>query len=222
MALRLKAIFSSDWQYILDAYHGFLRTNGSKVAKKQVLLDMIEIGVRFGERLFKLSPNGFVEIGCGLAIPSLTMAKLGNTRGRAVDIDNKVIGHIELLKDHLGCNLEIQCRDIFVDRPHLDKGELLITEKPASYKKNILEVEYHISNWCKIEGYNFAMIPSYLGTDSLGSYSDRCTKYKKKLRQVGFKVENKQISKKLPLRWLIAFRPPFAADFDDVDGLYDI
>jgi len=94
--------------------------------------------------------------------------------------------------------------NVFEDRPKLQKGELLIAEKPASYKKNILEVEYNLRNWCTIEGHNLAVIPSFMDGDDLISYSLRCEKHGKKLRQVGFKVENRQICGQLPFRWLIA------------------
>ncbi len=168
------------------------------------MLALLEIGVRLWERLSQLEPNGFVEIGCGLAVPSLTLAELGNRGGKAIDVNPKVISLAEDLKDRLGCALEIQCRDVFKNRPKVQKGELLTAEKPASYKKNILEVEYNIANWCKIEGHNFAIIPSYIDGDTPDSYSERCRKYKRKLKQVGFKVENKQVYDQLPFRWLIA------------------
>jgi len=200
----LKTIFSDDWQYISHVYKNFLRTIGIQTATENLQFDLLEIGVKFGKRLSQLKPNRFVEIGCGLAIPSLTLAKLGKRRVKVIDIDPKVLTYVEDLKNRLGCELEIQCSDVFKNRPKLQKDELLIAEKPASYKRNILEVEYNISNWCKIEGYNFAMIPSYLNEDTLISYPERCRKYEKKLKQVGFNVENKRIHDKLPFRWLIA------------------
>ena len=206
MFTRLKTIFPGDWQYILSVYKGFLSSTGSEVTNENLLLNLLEIGVKFGERLSRLHLNGFVEIGCGLAIPSLTLGKLGRTEGKAVDIDPKVLACAEDLRDRLGCELEIQCRDIFENRPKLQRGELLIAEKPASYKKSILEVEYSVRNWCAIEGHNFAMIPSYTGTDTVTTYSERCEKYEKKLRQVGFKVENQQICEQLPFRWLISIK----------------
>ena len=43
-----------------------------------------------------------------------------------------------------------------------------------------------------------------MNEDTLISYSERCKKYENKLKQVGFKVENKQICDRLPFRWLIA------------------
>jgi len=150
--------------------------------------------------------DGFVEIGCGLAIPSLTLARLGNTGIRAIDIDPKVLAWVQELKRRLECELEIQCRDVFEDRPGLQQGDLLLAEKPASYKTSVLEVEYTIRNWCAIEGHNLALIPSYMGTDTVESYSERCEKYGKKLKQAGFKVENKQIREPLPFRWLIAMK----------------
>ncbi|MBW2632462.1 MAG: hypothetical protein JRC90_12045 [Deltaproteobacteria bacterium] len=202
MISRLKAIFPEDWQYILSIYKDFLSSTGSR--NESLILILLEVGVKFGERLSQLSLNGFVEIGCGLAIPSLALAKLGRTGVRAIDVDPKVIACVEDLKNHLGCEMEVQCRDIFEDRPKLQRGELLIAEKPASYKKSILEVEYNIRNWCAIEGHNCALIPSYMGTDTVTSYSERCEKYEKKLKQVGFKVENQQICEQLPFRWIIA------------------
>lgn len=204
MVPRLNAIFPDDWQYILNVYKDFIYSTGCPTVNENLLLTLLEVGVRFGERLSRLHPDGFVEIGCGLAIPSLTLAKLGHANGRAVDIDPKVLSYAEDMRDRLGCDLEFQCRDVFEDRPKLQKGELLIAEKPASYKKNILEVEYNIRNWCTIEGHNLAVIPLFMDTDNLTSYSLRCEKHEKKLRPVGFKVENRQICEQLPFRWLIA------------------
>jgi len=204
MVSRLETIFPDDWQSILNVYKDFIYSTGCSTVNENLLLTLLEVGVRFGERLSRLHPDGSVEIGCGLAIPSLTLAKLGHTEGRAVDIDPTVLSYAEDMRDRLGCDLEFQCRDVFEDRPTLQKGELLIAEKPASYKKNILEVEYNIRNWCTIEGHNLAVIPSFMDTDTLISYSERCEKHGKKLRQVGFKVENRQICEQLPFRWLIA------------------
>jgi len=204
MVSRLEAIFPDDWQSMLNVYKDFIYSTGSQPVTENLLLALLEIGVRFGERLSRLHPDGFVEIGCGLAIPSLTLATSGHTVGRAVDIDPKVLSYAEDMRDRLGCDLEFQCRDVFEDRPKLQKGELLIAEKPASYKKNILEVEYNLRNWCTIEGHNLAVIPSFMDGDDLISYSLRCEKHGKKLRQVGFKVENRQICEQLPFRWLIA------------------
>lgn len=201
---RLKAIFPDDWQYILKVYKDFIISSGAKSVNEKLLLMLIEIGVRFGERLSKLQMNGFVEIGCGLGIPSLTIAKLNPNRVIAIDVDQKILDYAQDLNDSLGCDIEFECYDIFEDRPKLQKGDILIAEKPASYKKNILEVEYNIRNWCVIEGHNLAVIPSYMDADTFESYSERCSMHEKKLRQVGFKVENKQICEQLPFRWLIA------------------
>jgi len=206
MVSRLKAVFPKDWQYILNVYKGFLFCTGSQAANDNLLLALLEIGVKLGEELSGLHANGFVEIGCGLAIPSLTLARVGNPGGKAVDIDPKVLSRAEHIRNRLGCNLDLQCSDVFENRPKLHKGELLIAEKPASYKKNTLEVEYNIRNWCAIEGHSFALVPSYINGDTPASYSQRCEKYERKLKQVGFKVENQQICEQLPFRWLIAIK----------------
>jgi hypothetical protein len=203
---RFKAIFPNDWRHILKVYHKFICPPGSKPVHEKLPLILLEIGVRFGERLSQYQANGYVEIGCGLAVPSLTIAKLGRPDVLAIDIDPEVVSKAETIKEEIGCDFEVRCGDVFEDRPKLQKGQMLIAEKPASYKKNTLEVEYIISNWCKIEGHNFAIIPTFLNTDTLDSYSERCAKYEKKLRQVGFKVENKQACDELPVRWLIAVK----------------
>jgi len=202
----LKTIFPDHWQYIVDVYRRFIFSAESAPVKEKLALILLDIGVRFGQRLSTVQVTGFVEIGCGLAIPSLTLATLGGANVTAVDIDPKVLLLLEALRERVGCNFQIECRDIFKDRPELRKGQILIAEKPASYKKNTLEVEYNISNWCKIEGHNLALIPTFLNSDTRDSYSERCAKYEKKLRQVGFKVENKQACDELPLRWLIAVK----------------
>jgi len=125
----LKTIFSDDWQYISHVYKNFLRTIGIQTATENLQFALLEIGVKFGKRLSQLKPNRFVEIGCGLAIPSLTLAKLGKRRVKVIDIDPKVLTYVEDLKNRLGCELEIQCSDVFKNRPKLQKDELLIAEK---------------------------------------------------------------------------------------------
>ena len=203
---RLKTIFPDHWQYILEVYGRFASSWSTEPVGERLLLILLEIGVRFGERLSNYRKSGFVEIGCGMAIPSLTLAKLGCSDIRAIDIDSKVVSHAQSIREEVGCDFQIQCADVFKDRPKLQNGQMLIAEKPASYKKNTLEVEYNISNWCKIEGHNLAMIPTFLTSDTLDSYSERCAKYEKRLRQCGFKVENKQACDELPVRWLIVVK----------------
>lgn len=206
MTYRIKEIFPEDWNYILEIYREFQFSLGCRNIPDEVMLLLLETGVRFGERLSQLPLEGFVEIGCGLAIPSLTLAKLGNNKVRAIDIDPGVMAYAGKLIKQTNCEVEIQCCDIFTNRPELQKGHMLIAEKPASYKKNILEVENHIRNWCAIENNNLAMIPSYLKEDTLSAYSERCEKYQKKLRQVGFKAESRQICERLPFQWVIAIK----------------
>jgi len=144
---RLKAIFTDDWQHILEVYHKFICPPGSDPVNEKLPLILLEIGVRFGERLSQYQTNGYVEIGCGLAIPSLTLAKLGCSDILAIDIDPKVVAKAEAIKEKVGCDFEIRCADVFEDRPKLQNGQMLIAEKPASNKRNTLEVEYTISNW---------------------------------------------------------------------------
>jgi len=201
---KLRTIFPNDWKHIMNAYKTFVASSGAGSASEKLLSNFVEIGVRFGERLAGLEPQGFVEIGCGLAIPSLTLARLGIEGGKAVDVDPKALSIAKDLAQRLECDLDVVCRDVFENRPKLEKRQLLVAEKPASYKKNILEVEYNLQNWCEIEGHNFAIIPSFLKADTPDSYAKRCGNYEKRLRQVGFKVENRQVIAQLPYRWLIA------------------
>jgi 2-polyprenyl-3-methyl-5-hydroxy-6-metoxy-1,4-benzoquinol methylase len=95
---RLKAIFTDDWQYILEVYHKYICPPGDEPVSEKLLLILLEIGVRFGERLSQYQTNGYVEIGCGLAIPSLTLAKLGRSDILAIDIDPKIITKAEEIK----------------------------------------------------------------------------------------------------------------------------
>jgi hypothetical protein len=139
-----------------------------------------------------------------MAIPSLTLAKLNRKNVLSIDIDPKIVSYAERIRDTVQCAYEIDCYDIFKQRPELKKNDMLIAEKPASYKLNPCEVEYKIANWCKIERYNCSMVPSFLQMDTRETYAERCGEYERKFRQAGFKVENRQICDRLPFRWLIA------------------
>lgn len=204
MEWRIRKIFSDEWKDILKIYKGFVLSSGGGHVMDDVLLYFIEIGVRFGERLNKLSATGFLEIGCGLGIPSLTLSRLGRTGVRAFDIDPKVIICAQQLRKELACDTEIGCIDVFDQKPALGLNDVLIAEKPASYKNNPREVEYSIANRCKVERHDFGMIPSFLADDTIVSYDEMCSSHQKKLCQAGFKVENERVCEKLPFRWLIA------------------
>jgi len=205
MISKFKQIFKDEWKDIFKIYKDFSFAAGAQ-ADDKFLLAFLEVGARLGERLFQIPAGRFVEIGCGMAIPSLSLVKLGHTNVTAIDIEPKILSYAEAIRKVVECQLDIQCYDIFEKRPKLENNDMLIAEKPASYKKHPLEVEYMIMNWCKIEGYDFAIIPSFLKTDTIDSYSDRCEKYQRRLKQVGFKVENKKACDQLPYRWLIAVK----------------
>lgn len=202
--LRLKTLFPDDWEHILDVYREYVSSVGGATAGDDLLLMIIETGVRFGERLSRLPGRSFLEVCSGLGIPSLTHSFLSQTSVRALDIDPKILSFAEELKDRLGCDVEFECRDVFENRPELKDGEMVVAEKPASYKTNALEVEYTIRNWCAIGGHGLALIPSFLTKDTPTTYSERCVKYEKKLKQVGFTVENERVFEPLPYRWIIA------------------
>jgi len=204
MEWRFKQIFRDEWMDILAVYKEFMSSYGQVSEHEEVFSYSIELGVRFGERLSELGNGGFTEIGCGLAIPSLTLAKLNCEDVRSIDIDPKIVSYAERVRDRAGCSTAIECYDIFEQRPRLKKNDMLIAEKPASYKMNPREVEYQVANWCKIERYNCSMIPSFLQTDTRESYNEKCNDYERKFRQAGFRVENRQILDRLPFRWLIA------------------
>lgn len=84
---RVKAIFTDDWPYILEVYRQFLSHPGAEAMNEIVLLIMLEISVGFGDRVSEYRKTGLVEIGCGLAIPSLTLAESGCPDILAIDID---------------------------------------------------------------------------------------------------------------------------------------
>jgi len=54
---------------------------------------MLRWGVRLGHIVAHYKPTSFVEIGCGLAIPSLTLTKKGITSGEAFDLVPKHLRH---------------------------------------------------------------------------------------------------------------------------------
>jgi len=205
MISEFKKIFKNEWKDIFKIYKNFSLSAGAQ-ADDSLLLAFLEVGVRFGERLFSIPAGKFIEIGCGMAIPSLSLVKLGHKNITAIDIEPKILSYAEAISKAAKCQLDLQCYDIFEKRPKLEYNDMLIAEKPASYKKDPLEVEYKVMNWCKIEGYDFALIPSFLKKDTVGSYSERCEKYQRRTKQVGFKIENKQAFDQLPYRWLIAVK----------------
>ena len=98
---RLKAIFTN-WPYILEIYRQCVSHPGAEAMTDTVLLIMREIGVGFGDRLSEYRKTGFLDIGCGLAIPSLTLAGLGCPDVLAIEIDPKSVSKKETIKEEVG------------------------------------------------------------------------------------------------------------------------
>ena len=130
----------------------------------------VEKDVRIAKAIAEHEPEHFIEIGCGLAIPSLTLTKLGYS-GEAFDIGRGWFPYIDALKERLELDLKVDEIDFFDWEPNLPEGTFLIAEEPRENRGRNLEegvLELAIK-----QGLNLAMIPVIKGTEKERSYRDQ-------------------------------------------------
>lgn len=86
------------------------------------------MGVRLGYIVAQRKPKHFIEIGCGLGIHSLTLAKKG-INGEAFDLNLKgpLLG--SKLASDLGLNLKYGRRDFYKWDPTLEEGTFIIADQ---------------------------------------------------------------------------------------------
>ena len=181
-------IFGNDSEKLIRKFLEYMRPLGegmSDAEKIRFAKNYVEISVLLGALVAYHKPAAFVEIGCGLAIPSLTLVKMGITSGNAFDIEHRVHWGRELASD-LGLTLECIERDFYQWDADLPKGTFLIADKPGSVKKNDNKMESDIVRLAIKLSLNIALIP-YLGKSK--HILRRCAEYARKLNLSQYRTD---------------------------------
>jgi len=124
-------IFGKDSELLIKKYKDSLHESTKRMLRDidSFARDYVERGVRLGYVAAKNSPSYFVEIGCGLGIPSLTLAKLGYN-GEAFDFQTKIVNEGNFLSEKLKLSLPYKLIDFYAWDPKLPEGTFLIADKP--------------------------------------------------------------------------------------------
>jgi hypothetical protein len=203
MESKLKKIFSKEWEFILNVYIDYINNQIRQKIDNNKLLKLLEIGVLFGERLAYYNFNYYIEIGCGFAIPSLTLAKLGQKDVLAFDLDMFILEKAEKIKNKCQLDFKIKCLDFYFNRPDLKKNGIWLAEKPRA-NNDLYEMESETVKIVKKSRESLAIIPTIKKNSKLEDYIKSCKTREIQFRDIGYKVENRQILDCFPYRWIIA------------------
>lgn len=161
-----REIFGEDTEKLIEAY--FKSLKGSSIpgdyphwAINNHIVNSIEASAQLAEMVAAHRLEHFVEVGCGLGIPSLTLGKLGYN-GEAFDKNPRIIELGKQLAASLGLpNTRYTNRDFNYWFPTAPKGTFLIAETPndlenSNFERDILELAIE-------KEYNIAIVPTIEG-----------------------------------------------------------
>jgi len=205
MSYKTKTIFPEEWSFFVKNYRNYLNEVGNYEISSYKILDLIEMGVLFGERVFEMSFERYVEIGCGMALPSITISKLGGNNVIAFDIDMTVLNFTKKNIERCKANIDIGLMDFNFSRIDSHKNEIWIAEKPNNWK-TFENFELNILKKAISKNVNIAIAPTINYNNSklsVKNYIQKCKNIELRLKKYGYEVENAEITKGFPIRWVI-------------------
>lgn len=158
------------------------------------LVYYLELGVNLGHLVSQYldkKEQRFIEIGCGLAIPSLTLLKLGFSNGEAFDSHTNSIILGQRLNEDLGLNLEYTIQDFFKWKPKFYERPFLIADKPRGSEYDRLgnyHFEQSIVDFAIEKDSNLAIVPCKEEDMEEKTYLERCNSYIEVLESKGYQV----------------------------------
>jgi len=199
-----KYVFGDYTEALLDFYIAYF--NEIKKANSldgtpemdRILVELeIESSVRLGYLVAERKPSFYTEVGCGLGIPSLTLAKLGFD-GAAFDINPNLINFGKRLARELRLFMRYTVVDADYWTPSVP-DTFIIAEKPRHKNDETQDMEKRVLDIAIGGGYSLAMVP-YLWDSERGdnlifsrtvlykSVVEKCRLYSSRLEQHGYKT----------------------------------
>ena len=172
------------------------------------ILNLIEISYLFGEKIFSFGFKRFIEIGCGFAIPSITISKLGGSIVKAFDIDMKLLDYPKKIIKKYNINTDIECKNFNYTDINVEDGDVWIAEKPRSCN-SFENFELNILNRAIEKNVNIAIVPTVKSNNSrllIKNYILECKNIELKLKKSGYELESDEITKGFPIRWIIGIK----------------
>ena len=115
---------------MLLVYREWLQDDLSKSVDESQFCELLEADALFGKRIYDGGFSDFLEIGCGLAIPAITVKCLGGGNVGAIDVNLRIMGFALRMSHVAGQNIQLECRDFRYSRFSLAKNTIWFANKP--------------------------------------------------------------------------------------------
>ena len=192
-------VFGRDTEFLIQIY-----IEQTKNANCDILPELeylagkysVERDVRLGHAVAQHNPRYFVEVGCGLAIPSFTLMKMGITSGEAIDRNPEWFQYLEGMKSRLSLDLNVRLEDFYEWNPDLPEGAFIIAEEPWENPNRVKNLEEDILRFVIERGLNLALLPTRNSVErsQKSEYEKRFQGYIDRLGSEGYDVTTVDLS----------------------------
>jgi len=189
-------IFGQDSKKLVAAAMIYGKSHSSDLTKEEALEKskiFVELGVKLGYNVAQQQVDYFVEIGSGMAIPSLTMVKMGVTSGEAFDRGPRILDLGRRLASALELKLSYVQRDFYEWDPTLPEGTFLIADKPRDEGPNTV-FERDIIELAIRQGLNLAINPIHEYSSTEHGHKLKCEGLMRELSSNGYETSSVKLT----------------------------
>ena len=199
MGAQTQEVFGRDADFLIQIYIEHNRNRGNAPPPElEYLLSKysVERDVRLGRAIAQHNPRYFVEVGCGLAIPSFTLMKMGINSGEGIDRNPDWFQYLERMKSKLGLDLNVRLEDFYEWDPDLPEGTFIIAEEPWENQNRVKNLEEDILRFVIERGLNLALLPTRNSVErsQKAEYEKRFQGYIDRLGSEGYDVTTADLS----------------------------
>ena len=199
----MKELFPSESRSMLVVYREWLQGDLGKSVDESRVSELMEADVMLGKRIYDGGFSDFLEIGCGLAIPAITVKRLGGANVRAFDVNLRIVDFARRMINAAGQKIQLECRDFSYSRFNLAKNTIWFANKPRSVDGGD-DLVWEIMERVVKKGVSLALVPRIGSEESHGNYQSRCHRVTERLRMSGYATDSGQLHPRMPLWWIMA------------------
>ena len=202
----MKKLFPAESRSMLVVYREWLQGDLRQNVDESRVSELMEADVMFGKRIFAGGFSDFLEIGCGLALPALTLKCLGGGYVWAFDLNLRIVGFAQRMSRAAGQKIRLECRDFRYSRFPSAENTIWFANKPwgADGGDSLL---WEILARAVKKRVSLALVPRIGPEESHGDYKCRCRRVTDRLVMSGYSTDSGKLHPRMPLNWILA-RPP--------------
>jgi len=176
---------------------------GRNISNETVVM-LMEADIAVGRLVCERGLDGVLEIGCGFALPSIVIARLGGAKEiTAFDLDLDLLNKARKMVAASGERITLDCRDFDCIAPPAGPGWGWIAVKPRGVDGGDGLMERIVVRGVQRQ-VSLVLVPRYGPEAHSDAYGRRCRGLAERLRGYGYGVEVHRLHKRLPLQAVVA------------------